>query len=509
MARSLSLSLIPVLLVLGACGDPSTSGTTDPTGTVSDELAKVPYIIGFRDEAAGRAALASNGASVTKELRSIGAVVVTLPLRAIDALSTNAAIEYVEEDSPRYPLAQSTPYGIGMVQADLVWPTTRGGKKVCVIDSGVNVNHEDLVGNRFAGYAAGTGNWYEDGCGHGTHVTGTIAAQNNSTGVVGVNTAGIDVYMVKVFGNDCTWTYSSTLVDAAERCAAAGASVISMSLGGGARSHAEDKEFTKLWNQGIISVAAAGNDGTTRLSFPASYSNVISVAAVDNTMTVATFSQQNREVDIAAPGVGVLSTVPFLGHDTASVNGATYSGGAIDGAASSQSGVSGALVDGGLCDVVGSWSGKVVLCQRGTITFAQKVTNVVSGGGVAAILYNNVSGGFAGTLNGTANIPAISLSLEDGQAIIAGGGVGKSATVVSYVEKPASGYEAWDGTSMATPHVSGVAALIWSAYPTKTATQVRAALQNTARDLGAAGRDNAYGYGLVQAKAALDYLGSH
>ncbi|HVE87272.1 MAG TPA: S8 family serine peptidase, partial [Myxococcales bacterium] len=73
----------------------------------------------------------------------------------------------------------------------------------------------------------------------------------------------------------------------------------------------------------------------------------------------------------------------------------------------------------------------------------------------------------------------------------------------------ASGYEAWDGTSMATPHVSGVAALIWSAYPTKTATQVRAALQNTARDLGAAGRDNAYGYGLVQAKAALDYLGSH
>jgi subtilisin family serine protease len=59
---------------------------------------------------------------------------------------------------------------------------------------------------------------------------------------------------------------------------------------------------------------------------------------------------------------------------------------------------------------------------------------------------------------------------------------------------------------MATPHVTGVAALIWSAYPSKTNAQVRKALEATAMDLGTAGRDNYYGYGLVQAKAALDYL---
>jgi subtilisin family serine protease len=69
-----------------------------------------------------------------------------------------------------------------------------------------------------------------------------------------------------------------------------------------------------------------------------------------------------------------------------------------------------------------------------------------------------------------------------------------------------SGYEAWNGTSMATPHVSGVAALVWSHCPGATATQVRAALNATAQDKGDPGRDNLYGYGIVKAKAALEYL---
>jgi serine protease len=69
-----------------------------------------------------------------------------------------------------------------------------------------------------------------------------------------------------------------------------------------------------------------------------------------------------------------------------------------------------------------------------------------------------------------------------------------------------NGYESYDGTSMATPHVSGAAALVWSQHPTRTNAQVRDALQKTAKDKGTAGKDNSYGYGLVQAKAAYDYL---
>ena len=69
------------------------------------------------------------------------------------------------------------------------------------------------------------------------------------------------------------------------------------------------------------------------------------------------------------------------------------------------------------------------------------------------------------------------------------------------------GYEAWDGTSMATPHVSAVAALIWACVPGKTASQVRDAMTSTALDKGTKGRDTSYGFGIVQAKAALQKLG--
>ena len=68
------------------------------------------------------------------------------------------------------------------------------------------------------------------------------------------------------------------------------------------------------------------------------------------------------------------------------------------------------------------------------------------------------------------------------------------------------GYASWDGTSMASPHVAGVAALVWSHHPGKTNAEIREALQNTALDLGSAGKDNSYGYGLVQAKAAVEYF---
>lgn len=166
------------------------------------------------------------------------------------------------------------------------------------------------------------------------------------------------------------------------------------------------------------------------------------------------------------------------------------------------------LVDGGLCTATGNWAGKVVLCQRGDISFYDKVMNVQNSGGSAAVIYNNVPGGFLGTLGEgySSTIIAISLSQEDGLTLVANK-LGLTSTVESSLTQPASGYEYYDGTSMATPHVSAVAALIWSAKPTATNAQIRAALQATAQDLGTIGRDTSYGYGLVQAKNAINYLG--
>jgi hypothetical protein len=202
---------------------------------------------------------------------------------------------------------------------------------------------------------------------------------NNNLGVVGVTPGTVQLYIVRVFGNDGLWAYSSDLIDAANRCASAGANIISMSLKSSSSSSTQQAKFDELNAQGILSIAAAGNDGDTSFSYPASYSSVISVAAIDSSKVVAGFSQRNNQVDIAAPGVGVRSTI-------------------------------------------------------------------------------------------------------------------------------SGGYASWDGTSMATPHVSAVAALIWSAKPSATNEQVRTALINTAEDLGVVGRDDLYGYGLVNAKRAIDYL---
>jgi subtilisin family serine protease len=461
------------------------------------------------------AAVHAAGGTIHHEFDALSAIAATLPSAAVTALRNNPNVAYIEADPIRQPLSQTVPYGIDKVQARDIWDANRDGvidsgaptgsnRIVCIIDSGFSSGHDDLAGVTASGTNnSGTGNWFEDTCGHGTHVAGTVVASHNNLGVVGVTPGAARVHVVKVFdGSSCGWAYSSTLVNAANACASAGANIISMSLGGTFSSTTESNAFANLYNSGILSVAAAGNAGNTRTSYPAGYASVISVAAVDQNNAAASFSQRNSDVELAAPGVGVLSTVPWS-TPTVSVDGASYQAGLIEGAA--QAAVSGALVNGGLCTSVGSWSGNVVLCERGTNSFAQKVSNVQAGGGAAAIIYNNVAGDFAGTLNGSSAIPAVSLSQQSGQFLVANK-LGFQAAVDSRTTSPGSGYEAWDGTSMATPHVSAVAALIWSANTGWTNAQIRTALQQTALDLGSAGRDSTYGYGLVQAKSALDYL---
>ena len=500
------LKMIGAVLALSACTSELTEEEKQEVGVQEASLSGngvKRYIVAFKPGADRAKIVASVGGKKVLDISGMEASAVELPERALAALSKNGMIDYIEEDVLREPFAQRTPYGIDMVQAPLVWPQATGAnRKICIIDSGLYTAHEDhQSGTSITGYPAG---WNTDRCHHGTHVAGTIAAVNNTAGVIGVLPNGVNLHIIKVFGDDCAWTYSSTLADAANRCVSAGANVISMSLGGGRKNRTEENAFKSAWNAGVLSVAAAGNGGNSTLSYPASYPVVMSVGAVDSSKNIATFSQFNSEVDVSAPGVGVESTVGALDNNSITVGGATYSGGYIDGAART-TGVTGALVDGGICDTAGAWAGKVVLCQRGTISFADKVNNALAGGGVAAVIYNNVSGGFAGTLNGTSSIPAISLSMEDGEAIKAAGGVGQSSTVASSFVEPASGYAFYDGTSMATPHVSAVAALVWSYNPAWSVSKIRTALEATAEDRGAAGRDNYYGYGIVRAKAALDY----
>jgi subtilisin family serine protease len=481
-------------------------------------------IVAFKPGAAAsiKSAVAAAHGSVKLEIFGMNAMAVEVPTAALKGLDNNPNVEYVEEDVVRKPFSLTTPstgtpyatgqlvpYGIKLVQADQLSDASVGNRKVCIIDSGVDFSHEDLKdnGSNVTGeYDSGTGWWYTDETHHGTHVFGTIAGVNQAgVGVVGVNpNKQLKLHIVKVFGANGAWTYSSTLASAANKCGAANANIITMSLGGGARSMTEQKAFDSLQTKGVLSIAAAGNDANATTSYPAGYASVMSVAAVDENKAFASFSQYNSDVEISGPGVSVLSTVPMgTGIDSSiTVGTSNYASGAMEG--SPISSATAPLADFGIGDTVNSAvSGKVCLIQRGTVDFATKVTNCQTSGGVGAIIYNNAAGAFSGTLNGaTTTIPSVSASDTDGAAMKAQ--LGQSATVAV----KASNYAYFDGTSMATPHVSAVAALVWSYFPTCTGSQIRTSLNNSALDLGAAGRDTHYGYGLVQAKAAYDRIKS-
>jgi subtilisin family serine protease len=473
------------------------------------------YIVKFRDGAQGRAALHAAGARVVLDLAPQGAAAAHIPAQALQGLRHNPSIEYIEEDVRRYPMAETVPYGIPMVQANLVSDASAANRKVCIIDSGYYLDHEDLQNSGVTSSPdSGTGDPFTDLCGHGTHVAGTIAALTNTVGVLGVLPGGnVNLHIVKVFGDDCVWAYSSNLIAALNACRNAGSNVVSMSLGGSFKSRTEDNAFKDAYAAGVLSIAAAGNAGNTQVSYPAGYASVISVAAIDSNKALAAFSQRNSDVELAAPGVGVLSTVPYLENNTLSAGGTTWNGGRIEGAART-TGTSAPLfgTTGDQCTATsGSYAGRIVLCQRGTISFAEKVANVENSGGAGVAVYNNVASDpscavFLGTLGDgvTSGIPAISLSCADGAAALTQSG--SNSTVVSTFQQPASGYDFFNGTSMATPHVSGVAALVWSHNTGWTNQQVRDAMNATAEDLGTAGRDNSFGFGLVQAKAALDFL---
>lgn len=488
----------------------------------------VRMIVTFKDGqgAAAKAAIAKAGGRVLIDLARIDAAAVSLPSKAVAELQRHAAIAGVEADELRYAFrpakrsgtravttvagGETVPYGINAVQAAQVTFNPANAPKICITDSGYSLGHEDLQTTNVAGVnLTAETDWSDDQAEHGTHVAGTILALGgNGKGVVGVIPGGnANLYIAKVFDVSGS-APSSVIIDGVLACQAAGAKIINMSLGGGSPNQAEMKLYNQLSRQNILVVAAAGNDGNTRKSYPASYGPVLSVAAVDEANVHATFSQVNNKVDLSGPGVDTLSTVPMGkgGVYYTTVGATKIESVPMDGTPVSI--VSAPLYDLGLGKVVDAGAaGKVCLISRGDISFADKVLACQNSGGVGAVVYNNASGRLNGTLGGTATtIPSVGITQADGQALL--GQIGVSATVDTSTVI-VTNYEYFSGTSMATPHVVGVAALVWSNFPQCTAKQIASSLTKHALDLGTAGYDNEYGYGLVQAKATFDGIAAN
>jgi serine protease len=295
----------------------------------------------------------------------------------------DASHRRLEEEIPE----EEIPYGIGLVKSQELPDLPPGSQpiKICVIDTGYNIGHVDLPSDGVTGFSPYEPDqkWDNDGHGHGSHCAGTIGAiGGNEQGVVGVfsDPTNFRFHIGKGLTDSGSGS-SSAVLQAVESCLENGAKVISMSLGGGGYLGTTDDVYKSAYNDNdTLIIAAAGNGGNSAHLYPASYDSVMSVAAIDSNKDRASFSQYNDKVQIAAPGVGVKSTVP-----------------------------------------------------------------------------NNE-------------------------------------------------YKLFSGTSMATPHVAGVAALVWSHFPQCTNHQIRGVLMKSAEKLSAANCDNGFGFGLVDAKAAYDLL---
>lgn len=217
-----------------------------------------------------------------------------------------------------------TPYGVKMIKADNLWSKSKQGEGivVAIIDTGCDINHEALQGKvihtrNFTKDDGGNKNIVTDYVGHGTHVAGIIAAESKSTGIVGV-APKCSLMILKALDKNGQGDYK-WITNAINYASKQNVDIISMSLGGYIDDENLHKAVTKAVNNNILVVCAAGNEGdgsysTDEYSYPASYSEVVSVGAVDKKAKPAYFSNSNNLVDVMAPGVGILSTFKDGGY---------------------------------------------------------------------------------------------------------------------------------------------------------------------------------------------------
>ncbi len=495
----------------------ASSGQAAPPAAAGTQV-----LISFKDgkKAEVRQAILAAGGQISYVNDDVQAFAVSVASEAaLDTLAESLDIGYIEEDPIRTvdgAGGDRFDWGVETVQARDVWDADRDGKfdtgaprgngrTVCIIDTGVRVDHPDLAGVDITGGVSlvEDGPWYQDNHGHGTHIAGIIAAQRNGFGTIGIAPKA-SIYVVRA-ASDSGQMSTSTLIRAVEACVAGGADVINMSLGGPIASRTEHRFYKRLYNRkNVLLIAAAGNDGSDQHHFPASYDAVVSVGAVNASLEHSWFSQANVEVELTAPGEQIFAAFPRQDTRTLSVDGGTSVEGLEIGGLFARGEISGRLEWGGDCREPGNFNGAIAICNFGDFFGTdQTIHNMIASGASGLILLTTSAGG--GYYNDI-DYPIVTLALDraSGKQLVHGA-LTRSASLVS-TRSDEPGYRLWQGTSFSTPHVAGVAALIWSAHKTKPASAVRQALTSTARDLGDPGRDPYYGFGLIQAKAALQAL---
>ena len=446
---------------------------------------------------------------------------------AIAALEANPAVAYAEPNwiyhaeavpnDPRY----SQLWGLTKINAPAAWNTTTGSAavKVAVVDTGIATDHLDLSANVVPGFDFVQGDADpRDFNGHGTHVAGTIGARgNNAIGVTGVDWQ-VSLMPVRVLDGNGSGSNANVSAGFAYACSH-GASIVNASLGGTGYSSAMRDAIASASCANTLFVVAAGNNGANNDStphYPCNYgappdnlANVVCVAATDQNDVLANFSDYGQSVDLAAPGVNIPSTWPAYdtlaseGFEDPFANWTTYTAAGVPfGRSTTHAGGAYSATDspaGGYSANSDTWlyrstsmaslAGRVgchltynlrldtqlnhdffhVFGSADGLNFSGNQWSGSTGGSFVA-LTTDVS-----AYDGSASFfPALRLA-SDGDAVTGDGGY-LDDLALQCLKPTAEDYNTISGTSMATPHVTGVAALVKAAHPSYTVAQLKNAI---------------------------------
>jgi subtilisin len=280
--------------------------------------------IGF-DHDDGRRASVAAADDVVREF-GFDAITIRVPKRALSGLRQRSDVRYVEENGQMHAIAQSTPWGVDRVDADIAHQAgyTGTGADIAILDTGIDSDHPDLQANigtgAYAVSCSGSGCRYgwDDDNGHGTHCAGIADAVDNSRGVVGVST-NATLHAVKVLNSRGSGSYSD-IAAGIEYVGDQGWDVGSLSLGGRKSSVVEDA-VEYAYGRGVLLVVAAGNSGPCSycVGYPAAEPECMAVSATNRYDNLASFSSTGPQVEIAAPGADITST--YVGGGYASLSG--------------------------------------------------------------------------------------------------------------------------------------------------------------------------------------------
>ena len=298
-------------------------GTTIASGADEPEYVPGRLLVGqragIRPDMVERV-LRAHRAVTRRQMPRIGMSVIDVPEASAAAvmasLQQSGAFDYVERDYYAHPAAvpndPSFPsqWHLPKIQAPQAWNVTTGSSSVvvAVVDSGVDGTHSDLAPRLVQGwnFLNSTTNT-TDVLGHGTAVSGTIAAAaNNGVGISGV-TWGSRIMPLVVVDANASASYSN-MAAAIQYAVDHGVRVINLSLGGSSASSTLQNAVDYAWSKGAVVFAAAMNNSTSTPYYPAACNHVVSVSATDNNDALASFSDYGTWVTISAPGTNILTT---------------------------------------------------------------------------------------------------------------------------------------------------------------------------------------------------------